>query len=142
MKKVINKGYTLTVTSWENDGDNYNTKSLTVDSIEEAKSYYNLMQLCKSKNSKREKGIMSFGNMTDEFNISQTNFIISFLTDNSVLLSNFDNDCDKDEDFYLDAFQELIYHLLGSSEYYTCRVMESCIVTYSKEDIYVEEIKF
>jgi hypothetical protein len=31
----IKKGYTLTVTSWENDGDYYNTKSKTVETLEE-----------------------------------------------------------------------------------------------------------
>jgi hypothetical protein len=38
----INKGYTLTVTSWENDVDHYNTKSKTVATIEEAKLQKNI----------------------------------------------------------------------------------------------------
>ena len=42
----IKKGYTLTVTSWENDGDYYNTKSKTVETLEEAKVWWNMMQLC------------------------------------------------------------------------------------------------
>lgn len=37
-KKVINKGYTLEVVSWENDGDNYRTKSVTFDDLECAKA--------------------------------------------------------------------------------------------------------
>ena len=36
MVKVVNKGYTLSVTSWENDGDNYKTESKTFDTKEEA----------------------------------------------------------------------------------------------------------
>ena len=30
MKTVVKKGYTLEVTSWENDGDNYRTEFKTV----------------------------------------------------------------------------------------------------------------
>jgi hypothetical protein len=37
MKKIINKGYTLTVVSWENDADNYKTISKTVQTKEESK---------------------------------------------------------------------------------------------------------
>lgn len=37
-KKVINKGYTVEVISWENDGDNYKTKSSTFETLEEAKA--------------------------------------------------------------------------------------------------------
>ena len=44
MKKVINKGYTITVVSWENDGDNYKTKSITVETIEEARVIH---KICK-----------------------------------------------------------------------------------------------
>tara|TARA_Y100000588_G_scaffold170332_1_gene184136 strand:- start:7127 stop:7657 length:531 start_codon:yes stop_codon:yes gene_type:complete len=34
--KFVSKGYTLEVVSWENDGDNYRTKHLTVETKDEA----------------------------------------------------------------------------------------------------------
>ena len=42
--KVVSKGYTVTCESWENDGDNYNTKSVIVQSKKTAEALY---QMCK-----------------------------------------------------------------------------------------------
>lgn len=42
MKKVASKGYTVEAVSWENDGDNYQTRTMTVDSLEEAKAVKHL----------------------------------------------------------------------------------------------------
>ena len=144
-KLIVKKGYTLTVVSWENDGDNYNTNTKTVKTIEEAEAFYKLMQLCVSKNSNR-KGL---GNTTDDsFNTRQVKMIADFLRENPAALKEFfeynpdlDDDNIDDED-YVVYFDEIKHDLLGSSEYYLCRVMESCTVTYSPNDIYLEEIKF
>jgi len=144
MKKVINKGYTLTVTSWENDADNYNTKSVTVESKEKAKALYDLMQLCKSKNN-QPKGVIRLGNTGDSgFNKEQINLLYNFFKENPILLEEKLEDIEEDElkDYIQDLFYRVENGLLGSSEWYACRVMESCIVTYSPEDIYTEEIKF
>ncbi len=35
--KIASKGYTLYVSSWENDGDNYQNKTVTVETEEEAR---------------------------------------------------------------------------------------------------------
>ena len=46
MKKVIaKKGYTLDVTSWENDADYYQTNSMTFETEEEAKKFLNITHL-------------------------------------------------------------------------------------------------
>jgi hypothetical protein len=127
MKKVVNKGYTLSVVSWENDGDNYNTQTKTVETLQEAKVWYNMMQLC-----------MSTLSNTSEFATKQKEIIINFMKENhKVLLPK--------EEYISDliyAFTDLSGQLLGYSEYYQCRVCESCTVTYSEKDIFVEEIKF
>ncbi len=147
MKKVINKGYTLTVTSWENDADNYKTIYSTVDNKEKAQALYNLMQLCVSKNNK-PKGIIRLGNTgEDGFNEEQIELLYNFFKNNPILLKEPLEDIETmDEDELKDYIQDLFYEaengLLGSSEWYTCRVMESCFVTYSDKDVFLEEIKF
>lgn len=133
----IEKGYTITVTSWENDGDNYNTKSITVDSIEKAKAYYDLMQLCKSKNNTKE---IRLGN-TSEFSTKEKKLIVSFLINNPILLEGDDVE-NANENQLISWFYDITYELLGSSEFYDCRVMESCVVTYSDVEVIPEIIKF
>ena len=138
--KVISKGYTITVVSWENDGDNYNTNSITVESKEMAEAYYNMMQLCRSKNN-RINGEIGLGNTSDGFNRRQRQAIISLFDNYPILLHGTKIDEDEDDDLdYL--FMEISGDLLGSSEFYTCRVMESCSITYSPEDIYLETVEF
>lgn len=140
MIKVINKGYTITVVSWENDGDNYNTKSITVDSIEKAKANYKLMQLCESKNN-QPKGVIKLGNTYGEFSDDQIDLIRDFFNSNPIFGVNFTEDYHEDD--IADVFSNEVHPLLGSSgEDFTCRVMESCTITYSDKDIFVEEIKF
>lgn len=38
--------------------------------------------------------------------------------------------------------ENFIYEMLGSSEYYLCRVCESIQVTYIEEDVYAKKIDF
>lgn len=136
MIKVVNKGYTIKVVSWENDGDNYNTKTITVDTKEEAKAYYNLMKICRSKNQHKN----CVGNTYDGFSEKDEKIIIRCLKENPLVLKG--EDIEHVEDYQLiDWFSDVCYNLMGGSEY-SCRVMESCTVTYSPEDIYLEEIKF
>jgi hypothetical protein len=121
---VIEKGYTLEVTSWENDLDNYNTESMTVETLEEARRIYRVCtELFKSCNN-GEGGI---GNsMSGECE----DVIEEYIKDNPEL--NLDED----------TISNLAYELMGSSEYYDYRVCESVSVTYSPEDIYLEKIEF
>lgn len=128
---VVKKGYTLTVVSCENDGDNYNTKTKTVDTIEEAKVWWDMMQLCSGE---------KLGNSYDRFSKKQEKIAIDFLKDNSSVLLP-EQDMVDDDEVLLDWFRDLAGELLGHSEYY-CREMHSCKVTYSPVDIEVEDIKF
>jgi len=66
----INKGYTLTVTSYENDGDYPNTESKTLATLEEAKVWNEMMQLCKSN---------ILGNTYDDFNNKQKKLLKNLL---------------------------------------------------------------
>ena len=136
-KKVVSKGYTITVVSWENDGDNYNTNSLTVDSLTKAKALHELMMLCRSENNRRD-GAIGLGNSMG-FNARQNQAIIDVFKNNPVL---YENQRIVNDDSYLHLFSDIRYELLGPSEYYACRVMDSCTVTFSDKDIYVERIDF
>ena len=140
MKKIINKGYTLTVTSWENDGDNYNTKSITVATKEEAKVWWDMMQLCKD-DSNEAKGVIKLGNSYDGFDEEQEEVAKNFLKEHHKILLP-DNNIEEHEDDLVDWFCSLASELLGDSEYYSCRVMELCVITYSPKDVYLEEINF
>ena len=123
--KVVNKGYTITVTSWENDGDNYNTKEIVVDSLEEAKRIH---FICTTLFESEGDNDYAIGNSTefDDPDECIQNFIKEF----------------PELNLTEDEVHKLSGNLLGYSDYYTFRVCESVVVTYSPEDIYVEQIKF
>ena len=98
---MIKKGYTLTVRSWENDADNYNTISKTVDTIEEARVWWEMMQLCRSKNVRGiDKGKVYLGNSYNGFSSEQEEVVINFLKENhNILLPNDDiEDIEDNED--------------------------------------------
>lgn len=137
MIKVINKGYTLTVSSWENDGDFINSRSKTFDTIEETKVWFEMMELCESENN-QPKGVIKLGNTYDSFSGEQEEVILNFFKENhKVLLQDGYN-----KENAVDSFCSLSGDLLGYSETYKCRVMESCLITYSPKDIFLEEIIF
>ncbi len=123
--KVINKGYTITVTSWENDGDYSKTKSKTVKTENEARD---IVKICKelfvSCNNRNSPGI---GNSADR---EADETIKEYIEDNPELNLTYD------------IIQELAWELMGSSEFYDFRVCERVRVTYSPDDIYLEEITF
>lgn len=125
--KVINKGYTLKVVSWENDGDNYRTKFKTVDSIEEASK---LVKICKELFVSREGGV---GNSMDG---DSDHALFEFIEGNSGLFPDL-----YDKGDIYDYFRELAYSLMGGSEWYDFRICESIEVTYSPKDIYLEIIE-
>ena len=138
MRKVINKGYTLTVVSWENDGDYYSTHSKTVQTLEEAKVWWEMMQLCKSKSGNELNLVNSYGG----FNKKQIEVASDFIKKHHKILVPDDNIEEHNEVDLSYWFCDIAGELLSRSEDYACRVAESCVITYSSEDIYVEEIKF
>lgn len=137
MKKIINKGYTLTVVSWENDGDNYRTKSMTVDTKEQAQAIH---KMCTTLFLSRNKG--GIGNlMSDDYSEAEE-LIVPFMKNNLCLLEKYDVPYDADNKTLINICNEYNYALMGGSECYYSRVCESCTVTYSPEDIFLEEITF
>jgi hypothetical protein len=142
MKKVIEKGYTLKVVSWENDADNYRTKFKTVKTEEEAKKLY---IICTELFKSGTNNSTCIGNsIGDEYK----DRIIKFINQHPNLFSDLNiEEINKDTeeenyDTISDYFKDLAHSLMGGSEYYDYRVCESVEVTYSLNDIYLEEISF
>lgn len=145
LKKVINKGYTLEITSWENDGDSYNTKFVTVKTKEEAAQIYKICtELFKSCNN-GEGGV---GNSMDG---EYTQDVVDYYDENKEVLTFepfielkeiFDAGEYDSDDLIFDYFRDFAHNLMGGSEYFDFRVCESVVVTHSPEDIYLEEINF
>jgi hypothetical protein len=170
--KVVNKGYTLEVTSWENDGDNYKTKSLSFESKEEALAIRNMCLTLFKSSSNGEAGI---GNSNEDESEMAEYTIIQYVSKNIDIIKFKDHEFDLEnlenqiklsfpedtirEDYldyihdYLEDFNPemrekwinivMDYNnlLLGGSDYYYSRIVESCKLYFSPEDIILEEIE-
>ncbi len=128
--KVLSKGYTIEVTSWENDADNYDTRNMTFDSKEYALA---VLHLCETVFVSCNNGDGGIGNMTDMNNDNVSDIIEKYIEKNPFL--------GKDEDYIIDFVMDINYDLMGVSEYYFSRVFESAILYYSPEDVYAEKVK-
>lgn len=140
-KKIVNKGYTIEVVSWENDADNYATNYKTVATIEEVDALIEMMELCRSS-SNRPKGDIRVGNTYeyDGFDEAQKEVVIEFMQKNFTVLFPKMDISKLDEDALIDLFIDKTQDLLRGGEFY-CRVCESYTVTYYPEDIFVNIIK-
>ena len=122
--KVVEKGYTITVVSWENDGDYYQTNTMTVQTEEEARK---IAKLCNELFISCNNGEGGIGNTCDDEDEEANETIDNYIENNPEL------------GLTRDEIIELDYELCGSSECYIYRVCESVTVTYSPEDIYLEK---
>lgn len=80
MKKlIIKKGYTVEVVSWENDGDNYKTKSQTYSTKEEALL---VKKMCNTLFKSSNNGEAGIGNLMDTDEEQAKPIIIEYLSKN------------------------------------------------------------
>jgi hypothetical protein len=119
---IAMKGYTIRVVSWENDGDNYKTEYLTVDSKEEA---LKIQRVCRELFCSCNNGQGGIGNSMDGEGDA---------TIKEYIESNPDLELTAD---YIDYLKD---ELVGCTEFYDCRVCESATITYLEEDIYAKVI--
>lgn len=145
---VVNKGYTVEVKSWENDGDYTNVKKMTVESKELAVA---LVKMCTtlfcSKNSEK-KGIGNSNYEYDKSKIRTT--ILSYLENNKEDFELFLNYLEGEESVpnlltendKINIVMEINFQLLGGTEYYYSRVCESCKIYYSPEDVVVNLVEY
>ena len=87
---------------------------------------------CNTKN-----GGIGNTNEDDEEEANET--ILEWLENNPTFFENQEN---LDEESLINDIMDINYSLMGSSEYYYSRVFQSASITYSPEDVYLEEIKF
>jgi len=136
-QKVINKGYTLSVESWENDGDNTKIKSFTFESLDLALA---VAHMCKNLFASSNNGEGGIGNLMDDEIVEAEEIILEYLERNPELwnLQNANPGTDEEK---INMVMKFNHYLMGGSEYYYSRVFEKSTLTYSPEDIYLEEIE-
>lgn len=135
-------GYLIRVASWENDGDNYNTKEIQVDTEQEARDIVAFCNLFGS-NSRDENDI---GNLCDDehsvarpvlaaFYFAHPNFV-------KVDLSRCEDE-EEETDTICDVMMDIAYDLgLRGGEYFYSRVCEKVEVYHIPEAVVVTEVKF
>lgn len=139
MDKILYKaGYTVRVTSWENDGDNYKTVDCHIGEKENVDVVVKFANLFRSKNS-NPSGI---GNLLDD-EIYEANYdLVTFYEQNMPwFCADIDLDGVTDEDegnkiignCMLDFAGRL--GLSGNSEYFATRVLEKIEVLYFENDV-------
>ncbi|BEH88054.1 hypothetical protein [Klebsiella phage phiKp_21] len=139
---TIKAGYTVSVTTWENDGDNYQTNDIVGLSKEDAKMFIDTLPIFKSVNSKK-KGL---GNK--ELNINQYLGKFEDLINNNIITVSFaekyfgyiNPNSDYDEDEQQDTIIEALSEILGypvEYDYGFIRVVEKVQVLYFDEDIVI-----
>jgi hypothetical protein len=168
-KKVVSKGYTFEVTSWENDGDNYQTHSATFKTKKELSLVKTMCEDLFTSSSNGGKGI---GNLDlEEFKSAVTTIIDYFLVHPGLLeLHKLDYPTESDireaykdcVDYTGDNWNEFSfayvesnakmasswhdmamnynYQLLGYSDCYYSRIAESNTSHYSDKNVYLEEV--
>jgi hypothetical protein len=141
---IIKKGFRVTVETWENDADNYNSGSVEGLSRQEAAFLVDFVKLFRSKNNHHSRGI---GNMYDP-NDSEIEKAFERVKEvvekhrNTVEDSEeikqyfFDDEGDVCEDGWVEYADELT---LSGGEFYT-RVMDSYKVEFIPEDIVLDDV--
>lgn len=128
-KKIINKGYTIHVTSWENDGDNYETNTMTVATEEEAKM---ITKMCSTLFKSCNNGDGGIGNLMQDELVKASEIILDYVNSNPEILMGKKMDDEEIVEFIMEKYN---YPLMGGSEWYYSRVFESYEVTYSDQDV-------
>lgn len=142
-KLIAQKGYTITVKSWENDGDNDQTKKFVVETLDEVKRLHLVFKhLCPSRNNS-ESGY-AIGNTYDPSR--KTYDLIIKFCDDFCDFSELEKEYEGEDEEVLNGIKieklmGVVEKLLGnSSDDFYCRVGESFKVTYSPKDISYEDL--
>jgi hypothetical protein len=133
---IAKKGYTLSVTSWENDGDYYNTKENTFTNKEDAVLTARLLN----------EFISSICN--DDYHHEEE--IVEYFSKNpemrKLVLGDYEDELDENSEEYGECLSESLREytgdFLGYSEWYTYRVPDNISLYYVPETVEAEEVKF
>lgn len=136
MNKIVNTikaGYRITVTSWENDADNYNTTCTHGLDEKTAKFHVDLLKLIKGSHCNNNK---VFGNLYEPRDSEISAFkeaLVKVFKDHGAW--PWDNGDDV-----LDFASDVISDYTGYSDGYMTRVAESIVVEYIPQDIQIEDV--
>jgi hypothetical protein len=139
----ISAGYQLQVTSWENDGDNYNTEIISGLTAYDVKFLIDVAKLFRTQYQVKDSKVFGGGGCgNNDWSIDEVVTAVdaviakhSYVSDGIKEQWTFD----KTDEHYADSYTDMISELVGSSEY--CdesnyfRVMESYQVYYYPSDI-------
>ncbi len=130
MKKVkeIKAGYRLSVTSWENDADNYQTKIKEGLSEDQTRLYLDLCKLHTSRNDRKDPGFGNLFEPDDEIIALYEEAVAKILSNHGSSIDHGDVD---------DLLGDL--GLVGSSEFYT-RVLDNFEVDFIEKTIQIEDV--
>lgn len=101
--------YELIVKSWENDGDNYNSKSIYSTDLNQIKFYYELVKMFKSKNWDGLFGNGSISYYEECFCEKAKDLALQY----NVSFDLGEYPKDSHEEVMIDMFNEIIYDLIG-----------------------------
>lgn len=139
---IIKKGFRVTVTSWENDADNYNSGELQGLSHPEAAFIVDFVKLFSSQNDHTNRGI---GNMycPDSGEMAEAEARVMAVVqkhratiEGSETFKYFLYEGEFNEDGWRDYAYDLT---LSGGEFYT-RVMDSFTVEFIAQDIVLEDV--
>jgi len=139
-EKVVNKGYTLKIVSWENDADNYETIFKTVETLKEAKKIKNFCEVLLNSSNDSETGVANTISEGPRDRSKVVRRLKNFIADTPEFSDWLEEA--EDDDQLIQWAAEYAEEFAGYSDWYFFRVCESCTVTFSPEDIYVEKITF
>lgn len=128
---AIKAGYRITVTSWENDADNYNTKSCDGLSEDQARFHVDLLKLIDGSHCNNNT---VFGNMYEPDDEQLEAFeaaAAKVLEKHNQLDSKYDT---------LDIAMGIIGDYTGYGEGFYTRVAESIVVEYVPQEIIIEDV--
>lgn len=138
---IIPAGYRITVVSWENDADNYNTETVEGYSELEAKFAVELFKAFSSCNNRSNRGIGNLsGRDGDQEKYDSTIQEIVSRHPIALVSEGFKDYFTPSADGY-HGYSEYLHEIgLGGTEYSISRVCESVKVEYVAQDIYIEDV--
>lgn len=127
---IIPQGYRIHVTTWENDGDNYKTK--TIKGVTKEQIPF-ILAACELLRSGSNNGGATFGNLYEE----STDDLIEALSELVEQYPNRPEHCDSGSA----VFENLLWDLgFTDSEYFTTRVFERVKIEYVPSKIVLEDV--
>lgn len=143
---IIPAGYRLSVTSWENDADNYQTTVHEGLSKERVKYILELCKLFYSKNSPLKNKGVCFGNMYEPSDVQREDAddAIRAVMEKHRAVLNEDEleqlavETDPEDEYSGPEFNYIVCEFLGYSEDYLYRVYDKATVEFIPQEIRID----